>query len=337
MSIVTTQQLGRYYEQYRTTDVTFNKQVIAAVGLVPKGVYLKTLDRQVPCMVFSSSMSAARVIATIPAIVMAGLKQPNNRLALRWCFKQPDKVEPITFFVTCRPTGFTHYAMQGPDVHFVTLEFTQRPPDDLILILGSLLEANFNSQKRKDDRIIVSPETMKKLGLESREAALVLDGKERKCILRDLSFSGCRVIITGKPEMFANRAASLRITVGDQAPDITLTASVRRVDEVGGRREILTVSLEYSGDTPMSYKLLINSYISTLRKTAQDSGTPGQPAAAAPAAPQAATATPAAAAKPAPAADPFEVMSKAADSFNSDIPAEGDPTDEGGGKAPQDG
>ncbi|HTO23931.1 MAG TPA: PilZ domain-containing protein [Spirochaetia bacterium] len=342
MSIVTTQQLSRYYEQYRTTDVTFNKQVIAAVGLVPKGVYLKTLDRQVPCMVFSSSMSSARVIATVPALVMAGLKQPASRLSLRWCFKLPDKVEPITFFVTCRATGFTHYAMQGPDVNFVTLEFTQRPPDDLILILGSLLEANFNSQKRKDERILVNPETMKKLGLESREAALVVDGKERKCILRDLSFSGCRVIITGKPETYANRSVSLRITVGDQAPDIALTASVRRVDEVGGRKDILTASLEFSGDTPMSYKLLINSYISTLRKAAQEAGGAAAAASGGVSAPASAggspggspapAGTPAPAAKPAPPADPFDVMTRAADGFNADIPAEEDPTDEEGGK-----
>ena len=142
MSIITSQQLTRYYEQYKSTDVTFNKQVISAVGLVTQGVYLKIQDRQLPCMVFSSSMSGARVIANMPAPVMLALKQANNRLALRWCFKQPDKVEPITFFVTCRPTGFTHYAVQGPDVQFVTLEFTQRPADDLILILGSLLEAN---------------------------------------------------------------------------------------------------------------------------------------------------------------------------------------------------
>ena len=346
MSIVTMQQLSRYYEQYRTTDVTFNKQVISAVGLVPKGVYLKTLDRQISCMVFSSSMAAARVIASIPSSVMTALKQPANRLALRWCFKLPDKVEPITFFVTCRPAGFTHYAMQGPDVHFVTLEFTQRPPDDLILILGSLLEANFNSQKRKDERIIINPETMKKLGLETREAVLAVDGQERKCVLRDLSFGGCRVIVTGSPSLYLNRAASLRLTVGDQAPDIMLPASVRRVDEVGGRHEILTVSMEYSADPPMSYKLLINSYISTLRKTAQAASpaaaetAPGQPTAA-PAAPgqgapaaaaKAGAAKPAGSGKPAPEPDPFEVMSKAADAASSDIPAEGDPMDEGGGK-----
>src|SRR5208337_2619516 len=177
MSIVTSQQLTRYYEQYKSTDVTFNKEVIGAVGLVAKGVYLKILDRQLPCMVFSSSMTSARVIASVPSSVMVSLKQANNRLALRWCFKLPDKVEPITFFVTCHPAGFTHYAVQGPDVQFVSLEFTQRPPDDLIQILGSLLEANANAQRRKDERIVLTAETMKKLGLETREAALILETK----------------------------------------------------------------------------------------------------------------------------------------------------------------
>ncbi|HEY9595979.1 MAG TPA: PilZN3 domain-containing protein, partial [Spirochaetia bacterium] len=65
MSIVTSQQLARYYQEYRTTDVTFNKQVIGATGLVARNVYLKIQDRQIPCTVFSSSMSNARLIATI--------------------------------------------------------------------------------------------------------------------------------------------------------------------------------------------------------------------------------------------------------------------------------
>jgi len=329
MSIVTMQQLARYYEQYRTTDVTFNKEVIRAVGLVPKGVYLKIHDRQIPCIVFSSSLSAARVIAGIPAPVMTILRQATNRLALRWCFKLPDKVEPITFFVTCRPTGFTHYAVQGPDVHFATLEFTQRPPDDLIQILGSLLEAQFNSQKRKDERVIVSPETMKKLGLESREAALVVDGKEHKCVLRDLSFSGAKVIVSGKAESFASRGVSLRLALGDRSPEITLPAAVRRVEEVGGRKDILTVGIEYSVDPPMSYKLLINSYVSTMRKAAQEVVSAQERASTAPTSPP-----------PSAAGTPHDTgagqPAVPEESISPGIPAEADPSDEAGGKDPGD-
>ena len=296
MSIVTSQQLARYYEQFTSTDVTFNKQVISATGLISRSVYLKVQDRQIPCIVFSSSMSSARVIASVSATMIASLKQATNRIALRWCFKQPDKVEPITFFVTCHPTGFTHYAVQGPDVHFISVEFTQRPPDDLIQILGTLLEATANAQRRKDERIIINPETMKKLGLETREAALLVDGATIRCVLRDLSFSGAKVVASGNPAVFDGKKASLRIARGEQAGEMTLPGSVRRVDEVGGRKDILAVSIEYDGESPMTYKLLINSYMASARKVSQDA----QKTAAEQAAPAAASPAPGGT----PAADP---------------------------------
>jgi hypothetical protein len=272
MSIVTSQQLAKYYEQYKTTDVTFNKQVIGATGLVARNVYLKVQDRQIPCAVFSSSMSSARLIATMGPVVMAALKQVNNRMSLRWCFKLPDKVEPITFFVTCHPTSYTHYAVQDPDVQIVTAEFTQRPPDDLILILGSLLEANANAQRRKDERIVVTPETMKRLGLESREAALIVENTSYRCVLRDLSFSGAKVVAPGSAAAFQGKRGVLKITRGDQSFDIPVPGSIRRVEEVGGRKDILAISIEYSGDPPMTYKLLINAYIASVRKTGQEAG-----------------------------------------------------------------
>ena len=269
MSIVTSQQLTRYYEQYKSTDVTFNKQVVAGLGLVAKGVYLKIQDRQIPCMVFSSSMSSARVLAVMPAGVMLALKQANNRLTMHWCFKLPEKMDPITFFVTCRAAGFTPYGAQGPDVYFVSLDFTQRPADDLILLLGSLLEANANARRRKDERIVLTPETIKKLGLGSRDAELVVGTASFKCVLRDISFSGAKVAVSGSEETFKNRSVSLKLTLSEELREMTSPAAVRRVEEIGGRKDILAVSMEYSSDPPMSYKLLINSYLSATKKTAE--------------------------------------------------------------------
>ncbi|MGA2480638.1 MAG: PilZ domain-containing protein [Spirochaetia bacterium] len=313
MSIITSQQLAHYFEQYKSTDVTFNKQVIAATGLVARNVYLKLLDRQIPCIVFSSSMSGAKVIASIKSSVFAALKQNNNRLALRWCFKLPDKAEPITFFVTCHAATFTHYAVQDPDVQIMTLEFTQHPPDDLIQILGTLLEASCNAQRRKDERIVITPETMKKLGLESREASLIVDGTAHLCVLRDLSFSGAKVLAPGFAATLAGKTASLKIAKGEQAVEMTLPGVIRRIEEVGGRKDILAVGIEYSSDPPMTYKLLINSYLSTMRKTCKDpekaetaeTHAAGAAAAAAPATPPG-DAAPASAA--APSVDPASAI-----------------------------
>jgi len=274
MSIVTAQQITRFFEQFGKTEVTFNKQVLSATGFVAKNVYLKVLDRQWPCVVFSSSMAASRVIVTVKETFMIALRRANNRLSLRWCFKLPDKPEPITFFVACMVGGFTPYDPQNQDVQLLTLEFTQRPPDDLISILGSLLDANANAQRRKEERILVTPESMKKLGLETREAILSLNGTAHRGILRDLSFGGAKVLTSAVTSKAVGSTVTLRIAKGEQGGELLLLGVIGRVDEVGGRKDVVVVAVEYPRDPPMSYKLLVNSYITTQRKAAVEPGRP---------------------------------------------------------------
>src|SRR5271157_4484746 len=285
MSIVTSQQLIQYYERYRETEVTFNKQVIVATGLMLRNMYLRVLDRELPCTVFSSSMASARVIANVKAHFFLDLKRPNTRLALRWCFKRQDKAEPMTFFVPCRATGFTHFNVQKPGVQMMTLMFAQKPPNDLIEILGGLLEANWNSQQRREERIPITPENMKKLGMESRDATLRIGETSRPCLLRDLSFIGAEVLVPGLTESDSGRPASLNIAKGEQAADMTLQGIITRVEEVGGRRDIKAVAIEYSTDTPISYKLLVNSFL-TSRKAAKEGDLGPTPAPARPVEPR---------------------------------------------------
>jgi hypothetical protein len=281
MSIVTTQQLARFFELFEKTEVTFNKQVLSATGLVSKNVYLKVLDRQWPCVVFSSSMATSRVIVTVKETFLTALRKANNRLSLRWCFKLPEKPEPITFFVSCHAGGFTPYDPQSQEVQLLTLDFTQRPSDDLISIIGSLLDANTNAQRRKEERIPITPENMKRLGLETREAILSLVGKAHRGVLRDLSFGGARILTSAITPGAVGSTVTLRIAKGEQGGELLLLGVIRRVEEVGGRKDIVLVAVEYPRDTPMSYKLLINSYISTARK-ASDGIVAKKPAAAPP-------------------------------------------------------
>ncbi len=284
MSIVTTQQLSRYFEQFASTEVTFTRQVLAATGLVGKNVYLKVLDRQWPCIVFSSSMQGARVILTVKEALLTTLRKANNRLSLRWCFKRPEAPEPITFFVPCHAGVFAPYDPHNQEVQLATLEFTQRPPDDLIMILGSLLDANANAQRRREERILVTPESMKKLGLETREAILTLNGTPHRGVLRDLSFGGANILTSGVTAAAIGSTVTLRIAKAEQAGEFMLLGVIRRVDEVGGRKDIVVVAVEYPREPPVGYKLLVNSYIAALRKTGPDAEQPGKkPAARAPA------------------------------------------------------
>jgi hypothetical protein len=284
MSIITSQQLTRYYEQHKGTEVTFNRQVIEATGLIPGNVFLKVSDAQWPCIVYSSSLASARVIAGVRSSFFENLRQSNNHAALRYSFKLPDKTDPIAFFVLCKVTGFTQYNPKNPDVQLITAEFTQRPPDDLIQVLGALLEANANAQRRRDERIILTPDSIKKLGLESKETFLHVEGVPRKCIVRDLSFGGARVLVPGLAKFLLNKKIALKIARGDSSDEISIPGEILRVEAVEGRRDIVVLGIQFTGELPMAYKLLINAYLTGLRKSS-DQTTRAAAAAPAPAAP----------------------------------------------------
>jgi hypothetical protein len=265
MSIITSQQLSRYLDLYGHTEVTFNRQVIDATGLIPGNVFLKVTDQQWPCIIYSSSLSAARVIASVKSSFFENLRQTGNHASLRYSFRLPDKSDPISFFVACRVSGFTPYNPKNPDVQLISADFTQRPPDDLILVLGVLLEANSNAQRRKDERIVITPESIKRLGLESKETYVHVEGVPRKCIVRDLSFGGARVLVPGVAKFLEHKKASLKIARGDSSEEMTIPGEIARVESVEGRRDIVVLGIHFT-DPPMSYKLMINGYLAGQRR-----------------------------------------------------------------------
>jgi hypothetical protein len=275
MSIITSQQIARYFDLYGKTEVTFNKQVIDATGLVPNNVFLKIADQQWPCVVYSSSMAGARVIAGVKSEFFETLHQANNHAALRYCFRLPEKADPIFFFVPNKVMGYTQYNPKNPDVQLIALEFTQRPPDDLIQVLGLLLEANANAQRRKDERIILTPDSVKKLGLESKESVLYVEGVPRKCLVRDLSFGGAKVFVTGIAKFLANKKAALKLARGESAEEISIPGEIMRVENVEGRKDIVVLAIRFADDPPVSYKLMINGYLTAIRKDHSAGPPPG--------------------------------------------------------------
>ena len=56
------------------------------------------------------------------------------------------------------------------ELALITLNFSQRPPDDLILRIGEVLEANENFINRREDRINITKESIRSLGIEKEES-----------------------------------------------------------------------------------------------------------------------------------------------------------------------
>ncbi len=268
MSIITSQQITKYYELYREIEVTFNKNVIRATGLETANIYLKCMGRQWPCVLYATSLKGAKVIAGLKTEHFEILKKANNLVNLRFSFKRDEKTEPISFFVSSKATAFSKYNEKNPDVYFISLTYTQRPPDDLIEIIGKLIEANLDAKKRRDERVIINPESIRKLGLASKETFIYIEAVPRKCILRDISYSGAKVLIFGIGKFLMNKKAILKIPFEDRREPIELEGTVVRFEEVEGRKDISAIAIQFDeGKVPMEYRMKLSDYLQHSHRT----------------------------------------------------------------------
>jgi len=271
MSIVTSQQITKYYQTFRTIDVTFTREVVKSTGLQPPQVFLKCLGEQWPCVVYSSSFDGARVLAPTKDALMDRIKKANGLVSLRMAFRQSDKVDAVTFFVAARITGYAPYQQSNGSLQFINMQYTQRPPDDYVEIMGRMLEANINSARRKDERILVTPDSMRKLGLLRKETVFVVQGVPRKCIVRDLSFAGAKIIVQGLAKYLVGKECRLRLEMDDPDEILDIEGDVIRYEDVEGRKDLAAVAIHFTeASVPMTYKMHLNDYLSQARKSTVD-------------------------------------------------------------------
>jgi hypothetical protein len=277
MSIATTQQITKYYETYRTIDVTFTKEVVKSVGLIPQNVYIKCLGEQWPCVVYSSSFDGAKVLAPAKQTMMERITKANNMVSLRLSFRQSDKVDPISFFVGGKVMGFAPYAQSNGTLQFISIQYAQRPPESYLEIMGRMLEANVNSARRREDRILLTPDAMRRIRLVRKETTVAVQGVPRKCILRDLSFSGAKIIIVGLAKFLIGKECLLRVDLEDPEETVEIPGTFVRHEDVEGRKDLAAVAIQFDETrVPISYKMHLNDFLGQLRKVqGDDAGTGG--------------------------------------------------------------
>jgi hypothetical protein len=265
MGILTSQKITTYFERFKGIEVTFTKEIIQVTGLLTQQVHLKCVSDFWPCVIYSSSFQGAKIVANMRSGLVEKLQQANNYASLRYCFKIMDSGNPVTFFVSARVMGFTPYG-GSKDVAMFTLQFTQRPPDDLIEIMGRLLDANVNSAKRREERILITTETQRKLNILSKESAVFIQGVPRRCILRDISFSGSKLIMVGVSKFLVDREAALRIDFEDPRESFLLKGKFIRSENVEGRKDLIALVILFEENLiPMGYKMRINDFLSIAR------------------------------------------------------------------------
>jgi hypothetical protein len=265
MSVFTQQKIASYYDRYKGIDVTFTKEIIQVTGLLTQQVLLKCVGDFWPCVVHSSSFEGAKVVANVKSGITEKLQQANNSVSLRLSFKNSESGQPVTFFVTARVVGYNTYG-GSTDTSLFNLQYTQRPPDDLIEIIGRVLDANINSKKRKTERILITPDSIRKLRILSKDTAAFIEGVPRRCILRDISFSGSKIIMMGVAKFLVDRDTALRIDFDDPRESFLVRGKFVRSESVEGRKELIALAIDFDeAAVPMGYKVRLNEFLSAVR------------------------------------------------------------------------
>ena len=265
MAILTSQKITEFYERYKGIEVTFTKEIIQVTGLMPQQVHLKCGSDFWPCVIYSSSFVGAKIVTNLKSGLPEKLRNANNSISLRYCFKKHDKINPVTFFVSARVIKQSRYG-DSSDMGIMSIQFTQRSPDDLIEIMGRLLDANVNSAKRHDERVMISDESLRKLNIQTKECAVFIQAVPRRCILRDISFSGAKIIMIGIAKFLTEKEVTLRIDFEDPDEKFMIKGKIIRFEKVEGKKELIALAIQYDENVvPMGYKIRINEYLGSVR------------------------------------------------------------------------
>lgn len=266
MGIATNQQISNYYDFYRDKEIIFSKDILRSLRIDPRQIYIKCNGAQWPCIINSTSFQMAKIILGTKGGAFAQItKKDAPPASLRFCFIESDN-EPLSFFIAGKVTEVTPY-MNSQELAIITLTYTQRPPDDLILKLGTLIEANINFTQRKEDRILITEDAKHKLSIEREESVIYIQNVPRRCILRDVSFSGAKVILLGLSKFICGKDAILRIQFSDPYETVDIKGTIVAADLIEGRQDIVAASIKFDeNQVPLAYKIHINNFITTNRK-----------------------------------------------------------------------
>src|SRR5574344_2133063 len=270
MAIATSQQITRYYDLYRDTEITFTKDIIRTLSMDPRQIFIKCAGSQWPCIINSTSFQLARIIIGTKGGAFQQIAQHNPPpINLRFCFFAGES-QILSFFIASKVTNITPY-MNSKDLAVVTLTYTQRPPDDLIEMVGHLLDANTNSIRRKEERILINEDSRRRLGIPHDETIVIVQNVPRHCILRDLSFGGAKIILLGLAQFLTGKDIVLRIEFDEPHEVLSLQGKIMAAEQIQGRKDIISVNIQYNDATvPLSYKIHINSFLTSARKKILD-------------------------------------------------------------------
>ena len=260
MPFITAQKSAEYYSKFKDIMVTLNKDLIRVTGFQPSQIYLKCAGDQYPCIIYSTSMNKTKILMKIDSMFREKLAQANNVASLRFCFKDPETTKIVSFFIPGKISSFnTFKGSNQQDVYMMDFDFSKRPADDLIAILGKLLEVNILSKKRSEIRLTMDEELQKDLSLASRSIKVEIAKIPRMAILKDISFNGARILISGLVKFLIEKPITLYMVILPRKKICKMEGIIIRGEKVEGRKDLAILGIKFNENSlGLTFKTKLN-------------------------------------------------------------------------------
>jgi len=254
VNILGNSQINELFLKFNHSELTYQKAVSLALGLRPGSASIKLLGQVHPCIIHSSSFSAARIILKISPTLLEELRLGSRLGVLKMSF-QTSPSSPVEDFTLSGKYHLQSHqnAGDGALLLLIRLDFTHRPPEGFIEIQGRYLRLRADAEQRKDQRLTVDDDTLKILGFKSSKGDILIDNIPRKCVLREVSFGGSTIILGGVAKFLGEREFNLTLDM-IQGGVLILPGQIIRSDPLEGYKAMAVLGLQYlSEKIPTDY------------------------------------------------------------------------------------
>lgn len=253
MTLLGTSVLQNLYQEYLDTELTYTKDVAVGLGLLPAESSLKWQGELHPCVVHSSSFRGAKVLIRLNASQWKAMEFGSKITTLTLTFLQPKTGKKELFQFNGNLQALQQHAAEGELSMLLSVVFNHRPPEGFLQAHGSYLSLKKEANQRREERIPMNAEAKELLGLSNLNTTVVVDHIERKCLLRDLSYNGARVILTGVAPFLVDKPFTLAVPMIGRA-SLDIPGKILRAEAVEGHKGLAIIALGYHPDrVPVDY------------------------------------------------------------------------------------
>lgn len=245
MTVLGPAVLQSFFQDYLDTDLTYSKEVTRGLGLLASEATLRWQGESLPCRVHSASFRTAKVVVQVSSEKARTFGGQTAILTLAFLSAKTGRKESVPITGTTQVLQ-THQGAAGVTL-LVGLTFSHRPADTFLETQGAYLALKKEANQRREERIPVNQENRASLGLAQLNTTIVIDHIERKCMFRDVSYGGARVLLTGVAAFLAPKPFVLALPLEGQPP-LSVPGTVVRAEAIEGHRGLAVLALAYDAD-----------------------------------------------------------------------------------------